>query len=218
MNQLVVTLVVILMPGIFAAIICDKITVHSKWTSFKFGLYALLLGIVSYALLQMLMYCIDVFKLLSGHFEQWHHLHIWNAALNSGSGLAGPEVLIASVLAIPVALLASWSVNYKVFTRIAQWLRISTKYGDENLYSYFLNATEIDWIYVRAISDNLTYQGRVVSHSENDVMQELVLSDVSVFRYEDSAFLYNLPTMYMSRPVGTLVIEAVPLDRLEEVK
>jgi hypothetical protein len=37
MNQLVVSLVVILMPGIIAAIISDKLTSHSKWDSFKFA-------------------------------------------------------------------------------------------------------------------------------------------------------------------------------------
>jgi len=54
-------------------------------------------------------------------------------------------------------------VNYKIFHKFAQKLLISQKYGDENLYSYYLNAKEIDWVYVRDFERKLTYQGRVIS-------------------------------------------------------
>ena len=62
MNQLVVSLVVILMPGIIAAIISDKLTSHSKWDSFKFALYSLVLGVLTYAMLQIFVYLYDLFS------------------------------------------------------------------------------------------------------------------------------------------------------------
>ena len=214
MNQLVVTLILILMPGIVAAIISDKLTNHSQWGSFKFSLYSMTLGVGCYALLQVTTYLVDIASSLSFKSISWTNLQIWNSALNGGSDIAAWEICTAALLALPVAFFASWLINFKFFNKLAQKLRVSNKFGDENLYSYYLNAQEIDWVYVRDVENNLTYQGRVVSHSENDNVQEIVLSEVSVFRYEDSAPLYEVPTIYLSREVGKMVIEAIPREFL----
>lgn len=214
MNQLVVVLVMILLPGIISAIISDKLTTHSKWDSFKFSLYAFTLGVLTYASLQLIVYLIDMAKAVSLSPVSWTNLAIWNSALNGGSGIKAWEICIAVVLSLPVAFLASWTINFKIFNKIAQRIKVTTKYGDENLYSYYLNAEEIDWIYVRDPKNNFTYQGRVVSHSENEKVQEIVLSEVSVYRYEDSEFLYSVPTMYISRAMGELIIEAIPTEIL----
>ncbi|MCG8517504.1 MAG: hypothetical protein MI794_05885 [Pseudomonadales bacterium] len=214
MNQLVVTLILILMPGIVAAIISDKLTNHSPWGSFKFGLYSLTLGVGCYALLQVITYVFDALSHLRIDPVSWTNLKIWNSALNGGSDIAAWEICVAALLALPVAFFASWLINFKIFNKLAQRIGVSNKFGDENLYSYYLNAQEIDWVYVRDVEKNLTYQGRVVSHSENENVQEIVLSEVSVFRYEDSSALYEVPTIYLSREVGKLVIEAIPTEFL----
>lgn len=214
MDQLVVTLILILMPGIVAAIISDKLTNHSRWGSFKFSLYSLTLGIGCYALLQMIVYLVNVAYCIWEGSLIWNNLQIWNSALNGGTDIAAWEVCAATVLALPVSLFACWLINFKIFNKLAQKMGVSNKFGDENLYSYYLNAQEIDWVYVRDIEHNLTYQGKVVSHSENENVQEIVLSEVTVFRYEDSALLYAVPTIYLSRQVGKLVIEAIPSEIL----
>ena len=107
-------------------------------------------------------------------------------------------------------------INYKVFNKLAQKINVSSKYGDENLYSYYLNAKEIDWVYVRDIENNLTYQGRIESYAENDHMQEMVLYDVTVFRYQDSVQLYSVPTIYLNKEMGKFIIEAIPKELLGE--
>lgn len=214
MNQLVVTLIVILMPGIIATVISDKITIHSKWTSFKFSLYALVLGVFSYIVLQFIYYGIDVFSAEKIAGLHWSHLQIWKAFYGENPAVPAAEVAFAMLLSFPVAFIASYSINHKIFNKIAQALRVSAKYGDENLYSYYLNAKEIDWLYVRDIENNLTYQGRIVMYSETETMQELVLSEVTVFRYEDSEELYSVPTIYITKEIGRFIIEAVPQELL----
>ncbi|RLA40132.1 MAG: hypothetical protein DRR42_26375 [Gammaproteobacteria bacterium] len=210
MDQLAVTLIVIFLPGLIAATISDKLTVHSKWSSFKFSLYAFLLGISSYALLQIGLYAKIGFSAF--HFDgiSWRHLDVWRYLLDGKSEMVVSEIVLAVAFSIPVALLASWTVNFKLFNKLGQKLRVTTKYGDENLFSYYLNAEEIDWIYVRDKTNGLTYQGRVVSHSENELIQEVVLAEVSVYRYDDSALLYSIPTIYLTRGMGEFVIEAIP--------
>lgn len=226
-----IVVIFILMPGIVAAIIADKITSHSKWDSFKFVLYSLMLGVMSYALLQILLYFHDAYLALkinhitdtkqqsfnvSFNFKElsWTNLSIWSSALDGGKKLVAWEICSATFLSVFVAFFASWLINFKIFNKIAQKIKVSSKFGDENLYSYYLNAQEIDWVYIRDLEHNLTYQGRIVSHSENDKIQELVLSDVSVYDSNDSCLLYEIPTIYLAKEIGKFVIEAIPANNL----
>lgn len=215
MNQLLVSLIVILLPGIIATIISDKLTTHSKWDSFKFSLYSLILGMAAYVLLQLLVYLFDIiFCTILSYKLIWSHLAIWaNILVDKKNSLSSLEICQAVLLALPVALIASYTINYKFFNKIAQKIKVSYKYGDENLFSYYLNTKEIDWVTIRDTENNLTYEGRVISHSENDNIQEIVLSEVTVYRYTDSAELYSIPTIYLSRASGKFVIEEVSKQR-----
>ena len=138
----------------------------------------------------------------------WSGLDFWSAVISDKPSLNKKEIFLVTALSLPVAFFVSWAINFKLLNKIAQKLRVSAKYGDENLYSYFLNAQEVDWVYIRDIENNLTYEGRVVSYSENENSQEIVLSEVKVYRYTDSKELYDMPKIYISREFGKLVIES----------
>lgn len=97
--------------------------------------------------------------------------------------------------------------HYKVVNRFGKWLKLTNKYGDENLYSYFLNAKEVEEVYVRDIENGLTYHGLINSFSENDDIKELVLIDVVVYEYESSKKLYELDKIYLSKSKESLIIE-----------
>jgi hypothetical protein len=217
MNDLLVVIGVILFPGIVATIITDKIIVHMKsWGSLEYALYSFILGVFAYFFLQC-------FSWLQGMLPQsWQFisslkgpLDVWNIIADSKSRIDLSEVVGATLLAIPLAFGTAFLVNHKIFYRIASRLGVSSKYGDENLFSFYLNAQEIDWIYARDIERKLTYQGRVYSFSETENDQELVLTDVTVFGYEDSDEYYSVPTLYLCRTRGSLVIEAIPQALLE---
>lgn len=209
MSQLVVTLIVIMLPGIIAAIISDKITFHAKWDSFKFGLYSLVLGVLSYVGLQAFQLVVDLVR-AEGIPTQWSWLGIWQAALKAETGVNASEVFWATAFAFPVALVSSFCINYKVFNRVARRLGVSTKFGDENLFSYFMGGKDVDWIYIRDKPDDLTYEGQVISFAENPSCHEVVLADVKVYRYSDSEFLYEVPFVYLCKPFGSIVIELIP--------
>ncbi len=94
-------------------------------------------------------------------------------------------------------------------------MRVTLKYGDENLYSYYLNLKEVEWVWVRDPINDLTYQGKVSQFSENKSIQELVLSDVSVYSYLNSKLQYEVPSLYLTKKHGEMIIEAVPSERME---
>jgi hypothetical protein len=223
MSQLVIVVIVVLLPGILATSIADKLTVHSAWDSFKFPLYALLLGVLTYSLLQLLVYGWNIlayaWNVGSAHRSrtiEWTTLTIWNVTRNGNSPISALEIVAAVLLAIPVSFIASACVYHKVISTVGHWMHVTSKYGDENLYFYFMNMKDNEWIYVRDKENNLTYEGRAGWHSASEHVHELVLDDVTVYRYEDSARLYSVPTVYLSREIGKLVIETVPRELLQE--
>ena len=216
MSQLVVTLIVIMLPGIIAAIISDKITFHAKWDSFKFGLYSLVLGVMSYGGLQISYLLVDIVR-AGGLPVQWTWLGIWQAALKTEASVNAVEVFFAAVFALPVALIASFCVNHKVFNKIARFFGVSTKFGDENLFSYFMGGKDVVWIYIRDKPDDLTYEGQVISYAENPSCHEMVLADVKVYRYSDSEFLYEVPFVYLCKPFGSIVIESIPKSQWSNI-
>jgi hypothetical protein len=200
---------VILFPGLISTVIADKITVHSKnWVSFKYGIYSFVFGVFCYVIVQILSWLmtyiperLNILPLRAGT------LAVWSIVTDNRARIDLREVFAA-------AFFGAFLVNYKIFHKFAQKLLISQKYGDENLYSYYLNAKEIDWVYVRDFERKLTYQGRVISFFENDKIQELVLADVTVFAYEDSTEYYSVPNIYLCREMGRFVIEAIPLENM----
>lgn len=219
MNQLLVIISIILLPGVIGTIIVDKLTVHSKWEPFKYILYSFVLGVFSYAFFQIIIYFRDFFRTCSFLNTQWTNLKIWNIGFTNETSLSGSEVIFAIVLSIPLSFFISWVINNKVLNKVGEFFKVTTKYGDENLYTYYLNTKEINWIYIRDIENNLTYQGRVLSFSENFNIQEVVLYDVTVYRYEDSAELYQVPTIYLANKAGSFRIESIPekfLNKEEE--
>lgn len=207
MSQFAVTLVVIMFPGIIAAIVADKITSHSKWDSFKFGLYSLVLGIFCYSLLQVISLIFDFF-IDDGFLSRWNWLSIWDRAAKSDSVVNPYEVGCAVLLCFPVAFAASFAINHKIFNKAASFFRVSKKFGDENLFSYFMNGDGIDWVYIRDRNSNLTYEGQVMSFAENNTCHEVVLANVKVYTYEGSVFCYEVPYIYLCKPIGEIVIES----------
>jgi hypothetical protein len=206
-SELMIRLIVLLIPGVIAALIIETLTVHKAWDKFRFMVYAILLGFASYALLQLVLGIIwFTCRLLAFDFT-YTKLGSWASLFNAKDPIDVIEVMLACGASVILGGGLSAIIQYKVTHRIARWLRISDKYGDENLFSFFLNAKEVTWICIRMPSKNLTYEGWRESFSETDKIREIVLRDVRVYRYEDSALLYEVPAIYLCLPVDDIVIE-----------
>jgi hypothetical protein len=209
-----------------ATIICDKLIVHSvKWDWFKYSIYSFLFGVLSYFSFQLFQ---DIGVLIKQFLSlivcsetkslDFSRLGVWDIINNENAKIPLDEVAYSTLFFSPlVAVVASLIVNYKLINKIAQKFRISQKYGDENLFSYFLNSKDVYWIYVRDKEGGITYFGILASFSECDSIQEIVLKDVTVYKYETSEEMYSLPLIYLSKPLGAFVIEVPEVSAKEEV-
>jgi len=206
MSELTIKLIIILIPGAIATLIFGKLILHKEWSSFRFVLYSILFGILSYLFLQLIINGINLCRA-----NKLADLTIWNT-LNDASSIPYKEVGFTSIISIIIAFIASLIENRKVINRFAGFFGISGKYGDENLYSMFLNSKNVQYIYLRDIKNQLTYHGWVKSFSENDNVSEIRLCDVAVYNYSDSKFLYEISEVYLSLNKQEIIIELANLE------
>ncbi len=195
-SELTLKLILLLIPGSIACILYERLTVHYEWSSFKFITNAILFGALSYIIAQI------VFNI--GRVDTSFQIFWKNLPTKEIPYLV---IVKASIVSVFVGLTATGLDHYKVINRFGKWIKLSNKYGDENLYSYFLNAEDTEEVYVRDIENGLTYHGLIDSFSDNEDVKEIVLIDVVVYDYESSDKLYNLDKIYLSRTSENLIIE-----------
>lgn len=203
-SDLTLRLIVLFIPGVIAALIVNELTVHKSWSSFQNGAYIILLGFLSH---------------LSYHFLQLPFCWLFARASANGGGtpffwkslidksvpIEPLELLGAALLGVIVGLIVSAFIQHKVLNRVAKFLRISDKYGDENLFSYFLNAKDVELVYIRDRENKYTYEGFVSSFSETSGIREIVLTEVKVYDFDTSEELYAMPRIYLSLSASAVI-------------
>ena len=169
-----------------------------------FIIISIILGMISYLILQLS-------ELSCNFFFPCHQ--IFDSELKTFKNLSNSneipysDVIGASIFSIILGFLATKIDSSKIINKIARRLKISFKYGDENLYTYFLNSPETEWVYVRDITNSLTYLGSVKAFSETSEFKEIVLEQVIVYSYPNSEELYDLERIYLCLPKERIIIE-----------
>lgn len=195
-SSLTIKIIIIIIPGGLATLIFEKLTAYQKWSSFKFIVNAIFFGGICYVVSDSICY----------YFLKDQILMFWNHIIDD-KGINLGEILRASFFALPIGFVASIIETKKYITRFAQFMGIGSKYGEENLYSYFLNQPHITEVYVRDVEYDKTFHGIIDSFSETEDICELSLRNVKVYEYETSTFLYDMEIVFISRPKNTIFIE-----------
>ena len=216
MTEFTTLMVFLLMPGILGVLILDSLIEHKPWSPFLYTVYAIVFGVAVYMVEEGLFWIGQtiVFQFQAGS-PAYSSLGVWSNISGRGAEFNLLELVFGAALAVPLAALFSFIVHKKHVNKVAKCVGVSTKYGDENLFSYFLNSDEVLWVYVRDAENDLTYQGMIEYCSETDDLQELVLREVTVYSYADSEMLYSRPRVYISKKHGHLAIEVIPSEKLE---
>lgn len=204
-SQLIISLIILLIPGIIAALIFDAITQHKPWNNFIFSVYVVLFGWLSYLPLWLWN---KFAKALESNI-QWGSVYAFTKLEKSNlNENIYYDVLLAAFFAVIFAYLIAYAANHKWLTRAANKLGVSDKYGDESLFYYYLNGgskKDIKWLSVHDFSRDIIYAGALLSYSEQDGAQELVLVNVDV--YPAAGDSYRLDNIYICAKKGNLSIE-----------
>ncbi len=201
-SDLTIRIIILLLPGLIATIVVDNLTVHKPWNIFKYIIYSIILGFFSYFGTYLFINIANLFP-----FVEYEGLKLWNSLFIQSTPISIREVFYTCVISLFVGFFFSFFIQHKVLFRLARKLRISMKYGDENLFTHVLNSPEIQYVWIRDKKRGFTYEGAVEKFSESDHIQEIFLQDVKVYNYEDSQLLYTLSNIYLSYPDKQITIE-----------
>jgi len=218
-STLTLKLIVLLFPGLIAALLYRRLTVkHKERSDFMFVLIAITEGIFSYLSIQTVCSIWIFFhNLFSEKKLTYQTLHAFRD-LSDSNIIPYDEIMWASVAAVIIAIVTVKISHYNLLNKYAFKFGISNKYGDENLYSNFLNENCLEWVYVKDIPNELVYMGAVEAFSETDAFKELVLNEVTVYQYlKDQEYkeLYEVPKIYLCFAHDRVIIEKAKINETE---
>jgi uncharacterized membrane protein YraQ (UPF0718 family) len=163
-------------------------------------LNSILLGFFSYFTAQLLSSFQHLF--VTGDPE----LRVWSVLVGSPN-LPFGEIVFATLLAIAIGFVATAIIQKKLVIRVAKYFNATTKFGDENLFSAFLNSPDVQEVYVRLQDKDIVYHGVVHAFSETQEISEILLADVAVYKSTTSELMYEVKQLYLSLPKQNVQIE-----------
>lgn len=209
-STLTIKIIIILIPGLISYIIYKRITVrNSKKTDFQSVINSILLGFITYVILQIgnLALCFSA-NCLGGNYV--YPLEIFKTI--GKESIPYDEVIYATLIGIILAYFLAFMDSNNWINKTAIFIKASSKWNDDNLYTIYLNNNGTDWVYIRDIKNNLTYSGLVSIFSEKENQKEIVLNDVTVYSYPESVLLYSVPSIYLNFCNENIIIEQANIN------
>ena len=228
MTEFTFSLIFLSIPGLLAYYVISQLTSGAKSDgNIDKILKIFVLSVVSYSFYGIVE---STWNLICG---QAFNSNIFNDLMGSQS-LQLFEIVGGAIFGVIFGLSFSYTKNNNFFHRVAQKWKITNKYGDNDVWSFFLNAdfkeleqdenenTSNDsvhkWVFVRDLKERLLFYGYVSVWSDTHSNRELIISNVDVFDNDDSTHLYKADHVYISRNIDDIIIEVPNLESLKTEK
>lgn len=201
-SLLFIRLLILGLPGLVGSLFYRKLRGGGKQKDWRDLAEITLFALVSYGIL--------------GLVQQWlatgeQEREILSALFDSSEAIVWSDVSLACLISAVLSVVASYTHHYKLINRFGQRINATNRYGDEDVWSYFLNGEEVaGWVYVRDHKEKLVYYGWLQVWSESGDDRELIMDDVEVLSNETGQLLYTVPSMYIARDGADLTIEIPP--------
>ena len=216
MNELTIKIVMLLLPGIIVTMLIDKFTEHKIWNNYKYSLFVISYGILSYLILQILSLLNQCAKVGYENFKlnNAEYLQVWE--VNSNFGLPYSEVIAASMISFFLGLFMTYIDNKEYLAKLLMTLKITRKYGDYSVYQQILGVNENDWMDITIWDKKIIIRGIPVSIHESNGLCELCIYDAEVFNFDDEStnFLYRVNYISISEKYDNLIILTAPNDEV----
>ncbi|EHK58173.1 DUF6338 family protein, partial [Allomesorhizobium alhagi] len=130
-----IQLAILLLPGVIWARVDANYGAKQDRSQFEFGLRSVLFGLTAHALTYVL------FLVVRQPFE------VIDLAKASQNSVLTRGMVIQTLAAIVVGFAASvvwlYAVNYKWLTRLLQTINATKRYGDEDVWEYMFNSSDV---------------------------------------------------------------------------
>lgn len=198
---------VIFLPGLLWEKFDKTFSAKIKPDTASFIMRAFVFGIISYAITYFL-------YLILGYKDHYINLNISDADKNI---ILNKESVICICVSLAISLFLSviWVFIHgnKIFTKFTQKVKLTKKYGDEDVWDYILNKNHVNknkiflkYITLYDYKNNIIYCGYLDSFSETEKDRELFLTSVKVYNSEGDE-LYSLDNLYLGLDKESICME-----------
>jgi uncharacterized protein with PQ loop repeat len=206
MNEQIIKIAFLFLPGLIGDAIFRKLTGIRRDKSWQDFAIIFMFALISYLLSGLLVRIIDV--LFSRNFPVYLPIiELENNAFRNYFLC----IALGSITGILVGFLGAYIENKNIINKIGIRLRISERYGGEDVWSYLHKKLgrqkEFEWVFVIDYKTNLVYYGHIVAFSESEKERELLMSNVDIFSNESGEKLYSVDYIYICRDKYDLSIE-----------
>ena len=211
-TELVWKLFLLFLPGVVATLMLNQLSANKITKPFEFFIYSAVLGIATIIIMEMFysLYIV-ISSLFLGNLKNlcWGtNLEIWNNIFDGDSRFNKVEIILSYILSIPLGLLYGYLGSKNLINKLFQRLKLSNRYGDNDIWCYFFSAVDVDWVFLRDKTSNLTYYGKLRAGSDTEKRREIVLEEVSVYTSDTSKHLYDIQTIYLELDNYSFSIES----------
>jgi len=212
LNNFVLRLIILALPGIITLYILRFLKGPNANKKDWENIFELLvLSLVCYLLFYC---CVMVSNLIKGTNDEVVFI---NALFDEKIRIYWPEIIWVSLIGVCVAFFLSFVDTYKLINKFGRLIKVTKRYGDEDVWEFVHNLPEAEWVYVRDHKLDLIYYGFVQLYSDTEKERELLINDVDVYRNSDGEFIYSTKSIYICRDKYDLTIE-IPNNKNLEVQ
>ncbi|MDR0893153.1 MAG: hypothetical protein LBN24_11160 [Mediterranea sp.] len=198
-TELVWKLFILLLPGVIATIMINQVSEHKKSSIFEFTVYSAVLGLSSVLIMEIFYSLWNVLVAIftwNFHSLRWGtNLSLWDNLFGNRVEINKIEIIISYIFSIPLGVAYGYISSKKILNRLFKKWKLTNRYGDNDVWSFLCNSPEIDWIYLRDKSTQLTYFGKLRAFSDSGKKREILLQEVEVYRDENR--LYDIDSVYL---------------------
>lgn len=207
MNTLALTLAVIFLPGIIWARLDAKYASQTKPTQFDLILNVFVFGLIAYVATYLiyLIPCVQkfaVFNLAALEVDDKKAQNILNQTIVD-------DILVATFASLILAPIWLALKHHKIITRVLQFIKVTNRYGDEDVWDFTLNSTEkmTRYINLRDTRTGVTFSGYVEVFSETPALRELLLRNVRAYDTDSGTQVFEIPRLYLAREPKEITME-----------
>lgn len=205
LNSLFVRILCIAFPGIIGSRVYNKLRGRGAKRDWESFLDIAIFSLFSYALLGT---TVEILKFTGICAADVNNIP---ALFNEEIGVRWTEIALATIVAFSLAYAASAIYTHKWVNRLGQLIKATKRYGDEDVWDYFHNLPDVEWVIVRHLNQDLIYYGYIKAYSESEKMRELLLADVDIISAVTGKVLDKQMLRYVSGDATSLVIDVPAL-------
>lgn len=207
-------LLLLFFPGLICAFLVDQLTVHRPRENFLFIIQSFVLGLLSYFSYWAIL------RIAAKIFPEKINpsLTFLRALTDSNTQYSFREIAYVTVCAVVIGLMFTFLSQHKVLNRVARNIGLTKKFGELDVWGFFMNVKEIEWVTVRDHANDLILDGWIQAFSDDSKDAEILLRDVSIYKNSTGEALYQVGAMYLSRNRQDISIECRTIEIDNQVK